>query len=639
MLAIPPYSDYKETASCVARRADSEGSAAGVGSGRTIPFGAKALVGLSALIGLFALAAAWITPVIGDAASVRARVDNALSRWSGGDLVITGPVELTYLPTVSLKASGFILTTYRVPVIERIEAEHAAFALSLWELLNGRLVITDLTLTKPLIKLKDGGARGGPALTASPQEKVAALLLDLPVDNIHINDGVVAFRTAAGQQAFEDLDADLAFNGSSGGLAAKGRFHWKREPVDFALRGGRIALGRREARVPVRLTVSSSPITAQFDGNVRAGSDVTYDGRLDVSLADVRRSLRWWGFAIPDGVGLKGFHATGRMQWSGTTIAFEEGTYAMDGNTAVGTLAAKIDGERPKLEGTLAFEQLSLQPYLTPAADLRAINPIDLPLIHHFDADVRVSANRVDVGALSINEAALTVTMANDVLQGEFAELSVCGGAGNGKLTIDSRAAVTKLRVDGVLNGVTPDNCIGNPALEGSSNVRMTLAAEGRTGEELIASASGEIATQVTQGEVEVDLPRLISDVYRGVQYGWSNGGRTAFDSLTVACQMQNGHIYCPELTMKLPSSTVVGRGGINLPDQNVDWTVSVQGEIAGSSQGAPQAGQKGLLISGPWNEPTIRPPLASTGAADPRDAGRPLSTHAGLRLAPTLPR
>lgn len=586
--------------------------------------------GIGAVIGVAMLGAFVVLPAISDTAFVRSKVENALSRWMGGKVAFTGPVELSYFPGVSLKANGFTFAGGAVPLIEKIDSEQATFSLGLPDLIRGRIAIDKFRLKSPNITLKNEPSSG------TALERMSALLNGTPVERVRISDGSISYG-AEGGQLVSSFDADIRLKGSRGALTSSGSFRWRDEPVHYEFRGGRAALGAG-GRVPFRLTVTSPRLMAHLDGNARAGDGLTLDGRLDVAMNDVRGTMRWMGASVPDGAGLRDFQAAGRMQWAGRAIAFEDGAYAMDGNNAVGALEVRFDGARPRIEGTLAFDRMSLAPYLTPIRQALATgaDPFDLPLSHNFDVDVRISANAVDAGGLMVDQVALTLSLNDGVLRSDVAEISVCGGSGSGTLLIDSKAVASKVRMNAALTGVASEACLGDTAIAGLSDIKTEITTEGKDSNELLASASGKINAQVGQGQMELDLAKLATDAERGVVKGWSRGGRTAFESLSAECRMQDGLMRCPIFAMKLPSGSVSGGGEINLAAQNIDWTIFVRNDLSGAPAGAQENAAKGFLIRGPLWDPSIRRSTTDLGMLAPgavEGLDRPHMAWLGMNL------
>ena len=59
----------------------------------------------------------------------------------------------------------------------------------------------------------------------------------------------------------------------------------------------------------------------------------------------------------------KNISATGGVNWDGSTLTFDDGSFSVDDNAADGLLAITA-GAPPRIEGTLAFDRLVLDPYL-----------------------------------------------------------------------------------------------------------------------------------------------------------------------------------------------------------------------------------------------------------------------------------
>ena len=66
---------------------------------------------------------------------------------------------------------------------------------------------------------------------------------------------------------------------------------------------------------------------------------------------------------MPEGNGLKALDLAGTLHFGGATFAVDEGVFTLDGNRAIGVLAFSANA-RPRIEGTFAFVQLPLDPYL-----------------------------------------------------------------------------------------------------------------------------------------------------------------------------------------------------------------------------------------------------------------------------------
>ncbi len=121
---------------------------------------------------------------------------------------------------------------------------------------------------------------------------------------------------------------------------------------------------------------------------------------------------------------------------------------------------SKAGAERPKIEGTLAFPNFDVAPYLAPtdasplarasewALGLRMPGFAEASFIRATDADVRISTGNVVNGSTRLGRLAASVSVDNGKLYGELAEIELeQGGKGEGQLAIDMtaiRAASTR---------------------------------------------------------------------------------------------------------------------------------------------------------------------------------------------------
>src|SRR5262245_21097506 len=113
---------------------------------------------LLGLIALLVASLALLPRQLGDQARLAARVADALSAWTGGEVKLTGPVSVQYFPDVSIKSGFEITNASRLPLVRSIVTKDARLSLDLAELLFGRIKVDALRLLKPDITLKEAPA-------------------------------------------------------------------------------------------------------------------------------------------------------------------------------------------------------------------------------------------------------------------------------------------------------------------------------------------------------------------------------------------------------------------------------------------------------------------------------------------------
>ena len=583
------------------------------------------------LLGLVvaALAASALIPsLLPDTSQFGNRVAAELSAWTGGKVEITGPVRVRYFPDVSVRGRFELTGGTRLPLVKSIVAREAKISLSLFDLLQGRISIDALRLIKPRIVLKPGASPGAPA---EPGALVDTLFAAGSIRVVHVRDGTVVFRTANGRETINDIDAHFDGSEGAGVVSSFGSFVFRHETVRFALDSGTLTKAADASVLPVVLTLTSGPINARLTGKASFGSLFQFEGDMQSEIDNVRRLLAWAGIELPNGESLKRFSAGGAFHLAGSTLTFDDGTFALDGNRAVGLLAV-TGGARPRVEGTLAFDRLTLNPYVaqdgvdgTQAGSNSSGILFDEALLQHFDADLRISAGAIEAGTLKLGRGGFTITAEAGVLAGEVSELELCGGSASGRFGADISQATKRLTLMASLVDVTVDSCLeplglGFP-LKGVGVVKTEVTTEGRDAAEFVRGLSGSLKVKARGGTVPVDLSRLLTATAPLEGDGWSASNATAFDLLDADCRLAAGHVSCQTFNMQTPRGIVSGSGDVDLSQQTLDWNLSVTSQLSQvKSSQLTAADTPKVSIRGSLSQPMIRRadrPTLGEGAAE----------------------
>ena len=111
----------------------------------------------------------------------------------------------------------------------------------------------------------------------------------------------------------------------------------------------------------------------------------------------------------------------------------------LDGNEASGALVLNLAGDRPLIDGTLAFSALDLTPYVEAARSQSFLfdrqtaswSAFDLSFPDHsayVDADLRISAPKVALKGYGLGRGAATITVRSGKLLADIAELELYSG-------------------------------------------------------------------------------------------------------------------------------------------------------------------------------------------------------------------
>jgi AsmA protein len=521
------------------------------------------LLGLVALLllGLFLL-----PRQIGNSSNLRDRVAAALSTWTGATITLTEPLTLRYFPSLSLRG-GFVLTNAtKLPLVGSITAWDAKISLSLPALLMGRIKIDALQLGRPRITLKS------PAAVTSPEAAIASVLASAPVGVIRIGRGTV--DTASGKRLVSKLDARLDASGGTGVLTALGSFVYRGETVRFAVETGKTSETEETPSTPVKITLTSDPVSAKFNGAARPVKGLELDGTMQVEMSDARGFLNWLGMSLPRGASLQELSVEGPVHWDGSTLTFDDVAFMLDGNEAVGLLAVTT-GPRLRVEGTLAFEHLVLDPYLD-GGETGGGPLFDWVLLKHFDTDLRISAAEVVVSTMPLGRGGFTLTAKNGAVTGEVGELELCGGQVAGRIGLDLSGSRTKASFVGDFSDIDIATCLKPFALgvpvKGVGSLKIDVSTGGSTKEELIRGLAGKFEVTAEKGAVPIDFLELTTAGAEAGSDGWSLDQVTPFQSLVADCRLSAGHIWCQMFNMQTRRALISGSGGIDVGQQTLNW-------------------------------------------------------------------
>jgi len=436
----------------------------------------------------------------------------------------------------------------------------------------------------------------------------------------------------------DDVTATVSANKKSE-RSARGSFTFRGKPVEFD-----VALGieRADGAPPkgaaVSVSIKSELISADFEGRLALDDSLQLVAhRARIRGDDLRQTARWLGANWPEGAGLKSFAIDGTLDWSNRALAFTDASITVDGNTAAGTLALKTSGQRPAIDGTLAFERLDLSPYfsLTETRDLVATfslgrllswrdwtEPQPGALAEQVDADLRLSSDLVVVANGELGRGAATLALKAGMLLADVAEIDLGGGARcRGQLSVDFGTSVPLINLKAELAQIElthiTNRLFGHYALRGRSELNLDLTTSGSTTAELISAASGQIGISVPRGgQIGADIRALVATTLTKELDGWGAAGRgqTAFESLKAELTIDNGALTLQRAAARSGATLLTATGTIGVADRTVDMNLAISHLVGqANALAAPLKSEQGpangsvLQIQGQWSTPRIR--------------------------------
>jgi AsmA protein len=557
----------------------------------------------------------------GTPSDLRDRVAAALSAWSGGTVTLTEPLDVRYFPP-SLRGGLVISNAEKLPAISSIAAPDFKITLDFLQLVLGRIQLDAVRLGHPMITV-----RAPTDETAEPIETLLpGSIMALPVKRLRVRHGTI--KTASGAKSVKKLEVILKSRGRYGAFTSSGSFAFRGEDVAFSLDSGRIDAAESVKSAPVTVKLTSEPLSARFSGTITAREGFEGEGEMRAEIPDGRAALRWLGVTVPAGDSVKDVQVSGYAHWTGTTVTLDDAAILIDGNEAEGLLAFK-SGVRPRIDGTLAFDTLTLDPYLL-GSELDTDPLFAWALLKYVDADLRLSAGEMSLADLDLGHGGLTVNATRGAISTEVGELEICGGLATGRFSLDLSRSRADIVLTGALTDITIDSCLAPLSVEvpvrGVWTVKLDISTAGTRYEELVRRLAGGATISAKDGTVPIDFSEL-TVTSRPEGEGWSRDGGTAFTTLDADCSLSDGHVWCPRFRMQAADGIVSGVGGLDVAQQTLDWDFVIAHPAAplDSSQLVMETSPR-VTVHGSVSDPSIQreqEPIAAgpQPANSPKDA------------------
>ncbi|MEQ8823899.1 MAG: AsmA family protein [Filomicrobium sp.] len=541
-----------------------------------------------------------------------------------GSYTIRQPVQFNRIPGLLVNSGTLSLATAPNAAPQPSRARI--------ELVNsGRGV---LILDRPVLTIASADDQ---AKLWNSQAPFVRALADLKFRALLIERGKLEIGTESGRSLVLD-DLNLRLRPIAGGrMSAKGSFKFFGRKLRFDTVVGLGEADLAAQKLPIRGTISASNLlTAAINGDFAIGSG----GRLTsknthLEVVDVAALSQWLGISMPADMGFQTLKATGKLEWIGQVLNFPSGQFVLGGNSATGSLLLNTKGERPLLDGTLAFQKLDVGGLLVQAktqeqdaaakaqeptslSDVlsvgfkRVIRNFRMPILSQIDVDLRVSADRAVLGDFSLGKTAAAFSLNNGRVLLDLADVELpSAGQGHLQFTGYTNGPVAHCTLRGNLEHVPSEYIsallLPTQIFSGPANLSLDLNGSWATNDDLLGSLNGRATLRMNDGAVlSANLPGLIQSVGidQPAQLGWgkANEGETPVDILHTVLQFKNGTAKFSEFHAERRGYySATATGSFDVFGKRLDLNIFPEFEGAKSEEPASV-----LRINGHWDNPVL---------------------------------
>lgn len=543
---------------------------------------------------------------------------------TGRSVVFSGDVRPTIYPVIGVRTGPVSVSNAGwSDAGPMFQADGLDIALDLGAVMRGEVTIRRIGAEGPRIVLErhsDGRVNWdfAPATTAASgsaaQPSGATGVAPFTIDTATISNGSLRFidHQTGEALALSGLDLTFAlpdFDGPAD-LAAAAMLNGQRVEVEARL--ARFATAISGQVSDVRAAVSVGGVRLAFDG--RAGSSpLAAEGRVEFDLPDPAPVFAALGQAAP---GLPAGFDRAISGSARVTLAPAGSVHLRDlalrapAGQIAGAADLTFDGPRPRLVASVSSNALNLASLAgggeggtgagaaAPSGWPRDM--IDASGLAALDADISVSADRVDLGGMVLAPVRLGLTIDRARAVFDLRQIGLYDGALSGEFVVNARSGLStggNLRADGINLLPLLRDAAGFERLAGTGNAALRFLAVGNSIDAMMRSLSGEGRIDLGQGEIiGFDLAGMLRSLDLG-HMGANN--RTIYRAITGSFTIADGVLRNTDLAMDASRVTATGSGSVDIGAQTLDYRIIPVALADGDGAGGVRVP---LLIRGPWS-------------------------------------
>jgi AsmA protein len=540
--------------------------------------------------------------------TLKARVGEQISAWTGRDVSLSGDPEIGFFPRLTVT-----LRDVRVAGPEGMDdAEVLSVArlrgtIRVLPLVIGRVEIGGFAMERPVVRLvrDEAGARNW-AFDAGAAALQLAFAGDVPLGEFSIEEGTLLFedRRVGTSERLDGLHLAITWPSVRRPLAIEGAARWRGEASTFAARAETPFAFLSGDATPLDAQLDSAPLALAFSGEAENGALVRLAGRLSVSTPSLKNFAGWVGSPLA-AAPLGAARIAGEAVLHRRLLSVENAEVALDGNSGAGAVQIAVSGQTT-VAGTLAFPALDLTPYLAGlsagldgGANWRSVG-LDTDWFGDLAADLRLSADAVTIGALAFERAAASVILRDRRLEIGVAEAVFAGGGLTGDLTIADGDSPGAFAATAHFRGDALDLAAlaGDAGARGAADISADLAGEGTDLGSAAASLTGTAALDATSGALP--LPGLSALASSGTDGEIAPDEPAPFESLSATLRAEGGKAAV-EGVLVSTDFAAEAHGTLDLADLRIDLK-------GGLTRAAPSPQTRPFSVGGTLHRPELAP-------------------------------
>ena len=517
---------------------------------------------------------------------------------------------------------------------QMLTADRVTFSINLPHLLAQRLVMSDVTLVRPLVFLELGAdGRKTWLLDPNQQDDQARVL----IDRLTLDRGVIGYEDTAGKTSIRaelSTTAAPADGKANPGVSfsAKGKF----KGLTLQAKGrGDSVLALRDEATPYGLDIDATVGQTRIQANGYITSLVKFshvDMQLGLSGDNLNQLYTLTGIAMP---ATRSYETQGHLVRKANTVRYDPFIGRVGSSDLKGWIQVKTGGNRPLLTGDLVSTKLALED-LGPVIGARpghlnaavkavaqtgtagAVTPRskrvipDLPFkFEHWDTvdtELDFSAKSLQQASYMPLEALSThLSLKDSVLKLDPLKFDLAGGQLNAVVTLDGRQnpihANAQLEIKRLaLAKLLPADLKGQ-AHASQIGGQIKLSGTGNSVGSMLASANGTLAVLVSGGDIsQLMMEKASLHLWEIFQLTLSGDKQVKLRCAVANFDVKGGTMQANTLLFDTEITTLLGSGSIDLGQEKLDLTLNQK-----TKNTSPLALRSPIYIRGNFAKPIVQ--------------------------------
>ena len=533
------------------------------------------LVGGGLLFLVLVIVAIMLVPSLSlSRSAAKATVVARLETLIGQNVSIDGPIRFSLLPRTRL-----VVERVRIGRGNGFDIDQIVADLDPLDALWGHARLSRLVLIRPALR-PDSAMRD--IALADPDAKGLAWLREAVGNGLgrmnglqilEIRDGVYrpAVSDTGGPSGFSNANLTVTQSSQGAAINLSGSFIWNGQPTDLDMKVASPAALIAGKESGIDFHMQAPPLEAGFSGTASLMENTGVTGHIKLSSSSFSRGLEWIGNPkgrVPD---LGAVAIDGDLLLRGRSANLANVALTIAGSTGRGALEAKLTDTAPVVAGTLAFEQLDLDPFgrsiaPLPKDPIDMERPLDMSFADAVNLDIRLSAGKASLGQIPLSDVAAVVTLGDGTAKIDVGDAAVFGGRGQAVLNLDGRgmhplvsgkAALTDIDTAQMFQTLSANSL----TVSGKSNITATVEAPAKDWASIIRDIDGDARIKVRDGAVAGFDPQVFAKPGARRLMDGSIGATVPFDQLNAQVSMRGARLRLREVTIANDTGVLTAKG------------------------------------------------------------------------------